>query len=225
MAKLIIIGDSILKGVIYSDNAKKYKLDPLRFGDLEKDGIETKNYSKMGATVRYAEKAVCSRLDSADEQTAVLLEFGGNDCDYNWKEISENPDGVHYPNTDIKDFLEIYKNAVNYARDKGAKVIISNLVPIDADKYMNRLSNGLNYNNILKWLGDVSVLYRWQEYYNSLAETIAQELSCRLIDLRSAFLKSHEYKNLFCSDGIHPTETGHRIIENIIQSSVREVLA
>jgi lysophospholipase L1-like esterase len=64
------------------------------------------------------------------------------------------------------------------------------------------------------------MLYRWHEYYNELVCTVARETGAFLIDLRTPFLKSHNLKNLICSDGIHPSEEGHRMIERIIEDSL-----
>jgi lysophospholipase L1-like esterase len=61
------------------------------------------------------------------------------------------------------------------------------------------------------------MLYRWHEYYNELVCKVAQETGAFLIDLRTPFLKSHKLNNLICSDGIHPSETGHLMIEKIIE--------
>ena len=47
------------------------------------------------------------------------MEFGGNDCDYNWKEISENPDGNHKPSSEIKDFIELYTELINEIKKMG----------------------------------------------------------------------------------------------------------
>jgi lysophospholipase L1-like esterase len=36
----------------------------------------------------------------------VVIEFGGNDCDFNWEEVAKNPYADHLPNTDFNVFLE-----------------------------------------------------------------------------------------------------------------------
>ena len=99
----------------------------------------------------------------------------------------------------------------------GATVMMANMIPIDAERYMQTISKGNSYENILSWLGDVSMLYRFQEHYNRLVEQLSMETGCPLIDLRGAFLLSHDYKALISSDGIHPTEAGHDLIEKTLR--------
>ena len=89
--------------------------------------------------------------------------------------------------------------------------MLTSLVPIDATKYMNFISRGLSYDNILSWLGDVNMLYRWHEGYNRAVEQLADVCSLPLFDLRGEFLYTHAFKSLICDDGIHPTAEGHRM--------------
>ena len=86
---------------------------------------------------------------------------------------------------------------------------------------MQTISRSNSYDNILSWLGDPSMLYRFQEHYNRIVERLAAEVGCPMIDLRGAFLLSHDYKALISADGIHPTEAGHDLIEK----SLREFLS
>ena len=41
------------------------------------------------------------------------MEFGGNYCGYNWREISENPDKEHYSKSSITEFIEIYSYLID----------------------------------------------------------------------------------------------------------------
>ena len=82
----------------------------------------------------------------------VVMEFGGNDCDFNWKEISENPDAEHKPNSEIKHFVMMYTELIKEIKDMGKMPVLLSLPPIDAKKYFLKISNGLNAENILKWM-------------------------------------------------------------------------
>lgn len=210
--KLEIFGDSILKGVIYKD--KKYLLsEDNKYNLLNNKGITVNNFSRMGATIEKGNSIINRKIENIEQGSTILLEFGGNDCNYNWKEISDNPEIDIEPFTAPDKFINDYKNIIKNLKSKGFKVVVSNLIPISAKKYMNFITKGLNYNNILKWLGDIEHLYRWQEYYNTLVEKIAKDENCEILDLRSSFLK-HNFENLICDDGIHPTQNGHNLIAN-----------
>ena len=54
MKQIYIFGDSILKGVTYSEEAGRHKLLPGRFSALTEKGYAVKNCSVMGATVEEA---------------------------------------------------------------------------------------------------------------------------------------------------------------------------
>lgn len=221
MKSLYVLGDSILKGVMYSETDGKYRLcRDTRFCEIESEGIAVNNKSKMGATVDRANILINTNSANLSEDTAILFEYGGNDCDYNWSEISSNPSGSFLPRTPKKDFIEKYEKAVQNAQKSGARVIISSLIPIDAAKYMKTITKHLSYKNILSWLGDVSMLYRWQEQYNRTVESIAARMGCELLDLRGAFLESHDYDNLIGDDGIHPTQQGHDLIRKTIKEYI-----
>lgn len=220
MSKLLIFGDSILKGVTFSEEMGRYKICKPDYTVLENNGYEVTNLSKMGATIDYGEKVLKEELAEYDEDSVVILEYGGNDCDHPWRDISDAPEDAHGPVVTHEEFEQRYKGCVEYAKSKGAKVFISNLVPLDSDKYMDWISRGLNYDVILNWLGDKSMLYRWHESYSRITEKIAKLLGIQLIDLRGAFLTNHKFARLIGKDGIHPTEDGHRLICNTLTDAV-----
>ncbi len=61
-----------------------------------------------------------------------MVELGGNDCDYNWKEISENPDKEYYPNTPLPKFIESINTIIEKFRANGIEPILTNLPPLSS---------------------------------------------------------------------------------------------
>ena len=216
MKKIKIYGDSILKGVMYNEELKRYKLFGYRYETLTENGIEVENNCKMGATIDEGFEIMKSTLDDCDKDTVVLLEYGGNDCNFNWSAVSDNPDGEFLPNTPEEKFTSTYLKLIEYARSKGASVAICTLVPIDSQKFMNWVSKGLNYDNILHWLGDVEKISRWQAHYSALSERVAEKAHCNILDLRSIF-KNKSMSDLLGIDGMHPTSEGHSLIKSELQ--------
>ena len=220
MKRILIFGDSIMRGVYYSEEAGRHKLYGERLGELKNAGYEVKNCSIMGATIETGLDLIKKRLTAPADETTVLFEYGGNDCDFRWSDISGDPTGTFSPNTPLDRFTELYGEVIRYAKDMGAAVKICNLVPLDSERYMNWITRNLSYENILGWLGDSSMLYRWHEYYNRTAERVAAMFGCPLIDIRSPFLLSHNYTNLLSRDGIHPNVEGHRMIDRLLCEAV-----
>lgn len=219
MKKIILFGDSIIKGVTFNGSA--YHLCPDHdLPQLTARGIEVENHTKMGATIEDGLKSMERYLHSCDSQTTVLLGYGGNDCDYDWQAISDAPEGEHQPRVAPQTFVEGLRKAIRRAQDAGAMVAVTSLVPLDSERYLHFISRGRNGEHILQWLGDAEHLYRWQEYYNALATQIARALGCRVIDLRTAFLQSRDFQALLCPDGIHPTDRGHALAHQTLAAAL-----
>ena len=106
------------------------------------------------------------------------------------------------------------------ARDCGAEPVVASIVPLEAERYWRVISNGLDGNRIMQWLGDVHHLYRWQEYYNDMVTQLSRAFGCRLVDLRAEFLKSRVFPSLIGADGIHPTQAGHDLIHQSVQTAL-----
>jgi lysophospholipase L1-like esterase len=177
------------------------------------------NAARFGNTViRAAEKLHNDVLRKNPD--IVVIEFGGNDCDFNWEAIAQNPLAHHEPNTDLNTFQNMLRNLIEQFRKSGIVPVLLTLPPIDAERYFKWISRNSSQaaDMILTWLGSVSKIYWWQERYNSAIISIARETKTRWIDIRSAFLSHPDFTQFICKDGIHPNEQGHIIIaEKIIE--------
>lgn len=153
----------------------------------------------------------------------VIIEFGGNDCDFDWDKIANDPEGHHEPKTDFNMFGKLLKNIIETLEKSGITPVLLNLPPIDAERYFKWISKNSTVigEKILRWLGSVSRIYWWQERYNSAVISIAEETKTRWIDIRSAFLKQPDYREFICADGIHPNERGHKLIAGKIFEYVK----
>ncbi len=220
MKKIKIYGDSVLKGVMYNEQLNRYKLFGYRYEQLREQGIEVENNCKMGATIEEGLEIMKATLEDCDSDTVVLLEYGGNDCNYNWSAVSENPDGEFECATPEDRFTEKYLEAIEFAKQKGATVAVCTLVPIDSERFMQWVSKGLSYENILHWLGDVNMIARWQEYYSRLSERVAKIADCAVVDLRSIFLRNRTLRDMIGIDGIHPSSEGHALILDTLQKNI-----
>jgi acyl-CoA thioesterase-1 len=220
-----MFGDSILKGILLEDG--HYTVNHAweeRFSD--KYGIEIRNQSHMGLTV---EKGL-SRMENDIRRGHMpgdyaIIGFGGNDCDYSWKEVAEDPEGEHACAVPAERFRELYRQAIQLVRKAGAKPICAVPPPIDAEKYLNHICrSGLSRERILLWLGDVNAIYRWEERYARLAECTAEQEGAMLVDLREPFLAKRRLDRLLCDDGIHPSPEGQKLVYESFCSFADEIL-
>ncbi|MCQ2354943.1 MAG: SGNH/GDSL hydrolase family protein [Clostridia bacterium] len=150
-------------------------------------------------------------LEYIGRGTTVLMGFGGNDCSFDWKTMFFDADTEKTPNVAPDQFVSVYTDTIKKIQGAGATVIISNLPPIDAERHFEWISTQGPSRAIMKWLGDIGMLYRWHEMYNRLVEQIAGKTGCKLLDIRSPFLSNHNFKKLIGRDGMHPTEEGIRL--------------
>ena len=143
MKNLKIFGDSIIKGVTY--NGQSYHLcQEHDFDTLRAQGVTVENNAKMGATIDAGLKQLDRKLGTCDGDTTVLFCFGGNDCDYDWKAISEDPDGEHLPHTPSEKFIDQYCTAIRKAQSAGARVAMTSLPPLEQERYFSFITRGLS---------------------------------------------------------------------------------
>ena len=217
--KIEFFGDSIIRGAVAQQKERLKLRADSTFQYLKELGFQVKNNAHIGATIKKGLQELSYRLPFFDKKTAVVLGFGGNDCDFDWEQISEHPEIEHQAKVCLPDFLDLYRKAIRKIRETGATVFACTLVPLDSENYFSYLSSGKNAKNLHRWLGDKNMLYRWHESYNRAIESLAREEKVPLIDLRSAFLQDRDYhKKLICYDGIHPTEQGYAQIDRVFRN-------
>lgn len=219
---ICIFGDSIIKGVIFDGIRGRYTFLKDSFANIFgiSTGIRVDNYAKFGCTIAAGKKIVEKHAEELSGYKYTALEFGGNDCDFDWAAISERPDDLHIAKTPIADFEVLYSNVIDSVVASGSQPILFSLPPLNANRYFAWISKGLNAENIMHWLGDVEHIYRWHEMYNLVVLKLATIKRIPLIDIRGAFLESRDYLRLYCEDGIHPNKAGHALISDVIKSYI-----
>ncbi len=215
MMNIGVYGDSILKGIQINPENKKYYVNNNIDVDIlsEKYSIQIKNYSSFGCTVTKGRNMLKKGLEKNIRCDAILMDYGGNDCDYNWKAISENPEGIYSPNTPIEIFKETYCDIIDMLKKKGILPILTTLPPLEPQSFFNWFCRDLNKKNILIWLGEIKNIYYHQESYSKMIERIALEKQTPIVDLRAEYIKSGKEKELLCEEGTHPNTLGQKVIE------------
>lgn len=220
--KVTLYGDSILKGVLLENG--RYTINREWEARMRgKTGLEIRNRSRFGCTIRKAMDVIRRDSESrAEEGEIAILEYGGNDCDYPWEEISAAPGGRYDCRTPPEVFMEEYCEAVRLLRNSGRTPVLLTLPPILAERYLCFICrDGLSRENILSWLGDVDAIYRWQEKYSGMVEQIAAQEQVQILDIRGAFLRdSRRKEELLCDDGIHPSRSGQGIVFETLRRGV-----
>ena len=221
--KVQIYGDSIMKAVLVDENYKyraiaRDLLEQLR----QETGVETVNRAHFGYTVDKGQAVLERDLRKGLDCQYALLEFGGNDCDFNWSEVAQAPDGEHFPHTPLQQFLDTIESMVNALKGAGVKPVLMSLPPLDAQRYLDFIGRlGNNTQNILHWLGDVQMIYRFQEMYSDHVSRLSARLNVPLLDVRTRFLCRRDYGRLIARDGIHLTEEGYGLLFDEIRQTIQ----
>lgn len=212
-------GDSILKGVVFDDIKSSYSLlkeSSIQFAG-KAFGVEVVNRSRFGCTVGKGKQLLEKALAEGLHCDAVLLEYGGNDCDFNWAAVSENPEAEHVPNTPMAEFESGLQAMVDMLREKGIRPVMMSLPPIHGERYLDFLVDRghLNRGNMLRFLGDARRIYHYQELYSLAVTRLAHSNNCLYVPMREEFLSTRLSTDFICTDGIHPNENGHRLMQEV----------
>ncbi|MBO4496103.1 MAG: SGNH/GDSL hydrolase family protein [Clostridiales bacterium] len=224
MGTITAFGDSVIKGVIYEDAHYRVADESVQKICEESFGITIENKARFGSTITKGESVFEKNLSLIKDSDGeyVVLEFGGNDCDFNWKEVSEDPGREHLPMSTISNFTATYTNIINEIKSLGKTPVLLSLPPIDSARYFAQISRGLSGENIMKWMrNDQQFITNWHERYNIEIFKLAIATQVPVIDITSIFLEQKNYCRFLCEDGIHPNEEGHKLIAKAIEEHVK----
>jgi len=212
--RVLLLGDSILKGVVVDEGGQKYITDN-RMGleVLEKSyGVTFENASHFGATVLKGQRTLTRLLSRGGRWDTVIMDYGGNESDWEWAEIAAAPEREHAPHLPLAAFLEGYRVLIRTVKEAGMLPVITTLPPLLPERFLLWRSRCLNVDAIRKWLGDVTNIYAFQESYSRAVERLAREEHIRILDFRGAFTGMRHMERFICSDGTHPNYSGQALI-------------
>lgn len=226
--QVILWGDSLGKGVVWNADRGRYGHAETSAAQVVSEELRIciNNRSRFGSTAPQGLELMERDLNDGLSADAAVIEFGGNDCNFDWAGISDEPDANHDPVTLPEQYMKTLRVMVSRIREHGIRPILITLPPINAERYFQFLiGDKLNPDHVLRWLGDVHRIYRFQEMYSAIAATVAYELDVGLLDLRRKCLAVPDFITKFlCADGLHMNEngqlfTGQAVIELVRSSS------
>lgn len=228
MIDVVIYGDSIMKGAT-PEGENRYRSVLPRFLPrlAEKYGLAVTNRARFGSTI---DRGYALLQKDLNEQISpyhfALVEYGGNDCDFDWQAVSDAPESEHQPHTTLAAFRRTLEAMADDLLQKGIKPLLMTLPPLDAERYLSFICRGgASRANILKWLGEVQMIYRFQEMYSAAIFKLALVRGLSLVDVRSYFLDKRNYADLISGDGIHPSEEGYALIHTAFDDYLRLQMA
>lgn len=225
MTKVTALGDSLTKGVVLTE-ANKYSLTEHSYLDIvsrELD-LQVSNYGRFGSTVDMGDAIVRCHSDEIAGSEYTFIEYGGNDCDFDWMKIADSPMEEYTPKTTLEDFRKKFIRLIDKVRTLGSKPIIISLPPILSSQYFSFFSRSMTEEqkgNVINWLGgSTDIISRWHESYNRALFMVAKETQTPIIDITTPFdTYRGDIHSMYCADGIHPNAQGHRMIAATIINS------
>jgi acyl-CoA thioesterase I len=222
--RTVVFGDSIAKGII-SKNGKLETIDDNAVSLVSKYfGEDIDNISLYGQTLKriYDKKIVDKYLDTVDQTDKLYAIFsvGGNDSDYDWKKISENPYIYHKPKTPIEDFERILIEMIEHLKRMGVTVVLTTLIPLDSKSYFDNVISKIgDPEKIMLFLEqDVENISRHQHMYSKAIIRCAMKTNCIVLDIRKKMKELDHMKSFMCTDGVHPNEIGYQYLaKSVIQ--------
>lgn len=220
--RIAALGDSITKGVVLNEQ-NRYSAADQCFLDIISNELDLRidNYGKFGCTVGYGNSVIERHTADIADSDYTFIEYGGNDCDFDWMKIAQDPHGEHKARTPLEEFTEELSSLVAKIRELGSVPVLISLPPILSDTYFSFFSRSMSdeqKNNIKEWLGgDIGIISRWHESYNRALFQVANQTRTQIIDITTPFDTFRgDLTSLYCADGIHPNARGHKLIAHTI---------
>ena len=203
--KLVVFGDSILKGVITIPNSGKLfdttENDSLSLAQKEL-GFELDNRSIYGNITSKGLIKLQKFFEKGGESDFCIIEFGSNDCDYDW--------GTLVQKVPLAEYLENLAAMVKLCREHKVTPLMMGLIPYVCDNWYQTIIKGQNEAAILDFLGGSSeTLGKSQLIYKNAQADFVQKNNVQFLDPWTIF---EGHKELMCYDGIHPNEKGYELL-------------
>ena len=226
MLRIAVFGDSLMKGTLPDEQLRYHFHTDLFEAPLAGLHAEVTNKSVFGATSRKGVTLVQRDLARGHRYDWALVEYGGNDCNFDWPAIGRDPDYPHQPVTALADFEATMRECIGLLRGAGITPVLMSLPPVDSDKYYEYIiSKGVDRCSLLKFLGTPLSIYRYQELYSVAISKLARSEELPFVDVRSAFLEciGSPFSRLISGDGLHPTEKGYEIVARCFRERLESI--
>ncbi|MBL9114697.1 MAG: exo-alpha-sialidase [Verrucomicrobiaceae bacterium] len=177
------------------------------------------NAGVPGNTTAHALKRLQSDV-LKHQPRVVVMQFGINDSAIDvWKKPPATGPRV---GKDL--FVTNYRNMIEACRQSGAKVIVMTTNPLRWSSKTRELYGHTPYNPEAEDGFETATLVA----YNEAIRELAKELSLPLIDVHAAYSRFANKNKIPVSDmlpdGMHPGETGHQLVAELLLPAIRSAL-
>lgn len=209
-----IFGDSLLRGVMPDENGLYHSSEAIGLGEIAKQfGVTIHNYAMPTFTVVQGEQWMNSTLERQPVPDVAFLEFGGNDCDYRWKELAEGLCGEEEKHrTSLEDFEKTLRRMLLRLQDLQCKPVLVVSPKSYVQRYLEYLCEQGLEQTVAKYSITSQKLEKEYDQYVAAILGLADEYALIVMDLRTYFVDATPIGDYYTKDGLHPNERGYQLI-------------
>jgi lysophospholipase L1-like esterase len=152
----------------------------------------------------------------------VLIEIGGNDCNFRWDEVAARPDDEHSTIVPLQRYLQNVQRLMQRIRNGGAFPVLLSILPLDPQRYYRSLVRVYG-TSIAHWIALCGGIAHWHGLYNYELRQWAEKSGTPFLDVRTAFKKAGPLSLLLSEDGIHPTAEGYAAMAFAVRDGLRKM--
>lgn len=219
--QIAIFGDSIMKGTLM-DTQGRYRpcfreaAQPI----LDKFPITILNHARFGSTIQRGLGLLRQAIGAGERPRYALIEYGGNDCNFDWPAVAAAPKERHSPAVPLGRFLELLAELVSAHEAEGVTPVLMSLPPISGERYFRHICRGgVDGDALLSWLGEPEAICRYQEMYSNAIMEFALTRRLPFINVRAAFLgrEAGDFGRLIAPDGLHLSMEGYEVLRGCFE--------
>ncbi|BBN99024.1 SGNH/GDSL hydrolase family protein [Sporolactobacillus terrae] len=221
--KLICFGDSVTRGITFIRG--RFKIIRNNYPALLQRSLGEEDEVVNKGVFNDNSDLLIKRLDAdvLDEHPdLVLINIGGNDCNFHWDQVAKLPDSEHVPIVPLERYLSNLSVMIQRISESGALPVVLSLLPLDPARYYATLMKHYSH-SIGHWIGLCGGIEHWHGMYNRALKDFCDKSGVKLIDVRSAFKKKGSFSDLINEDGLHPTAKGYQVMAEIVSSYIPDL--
>lgn len=203
-----VIGDSLLKGIIYNENKNIYNVLENNCISLleEESNLNINNYSICGLNIDNLNKYFKLVLNKSKDEI-IILEIGSDSFE---QDLLTNDFKPLYT---IGKFNRILKKIIK-ATKKGNRNIVLTTIPYISNSKFYRFVSGKKGVRNQKGILEIN---NFIEEINNLIKKLSRKYNVLLIDLNRG-INSYD-EDLYSIDGKYLSSKGHKILKNIFMEN------
>lgn len=217
MRTIYIFGDSLLRGVMPDENGMYHSTECIDFDGLaKKHDIVIKNYAMPTFTSKQGRDWMNKTLAAVEKPDLAIVEYGGNDCDFRWRELAETDELVVNPHrVSLEEFAVTYGSILDDLEAMDIRTVVTLCPQLPPHVYLKHLSDsGVPEKVIHRYAASDEEFAAEYTAYKKVILKLANERQKSVLNIEKNFANLDNMVEYYSVDGMHPNEKGYHLIHN-----------